>query len=149
MERHGLFRQKAPLFITHLMNKAQVYGPVKGKNQMPEFARVEDSSRVVLDYTTTVLPPKRLFQPPEETIYHFSRKDWTIEPAKVSQEGLKVLVGLHNYDAEGIACLDYQMARGPADEGWTARRRNWVFVGVSYEPDPHHFSPSVGIDPDH
>ncbi|MCD6499528.1 MAG: 4Fe-4S dicluster domain-containing protein [Deltaproteobacteria bacterium] len=149
MKRRGLLSQKAPLFIRHLMNKGQVYGPVKNKTQMPEFAQVDEPSRVVLDYTTTVLPPKRLFQPPEETIYHFSRKDFTVEPAKVSGDGLKILVGLHNYDAEGIACLDYQMARGPADEGWAARRRNWVFVGVSYEPDQHHFSPSVGIGPDH
>ncbi len=149
MERFGLPQDRTTAFLEYLTRQAVLYGPVRTKGRLPRFDRVDDPSQIVWDYTTTVLPPKRFFQPPREVLYEFGRSDFRIQPETPADEELKVLFGLHNYDAEAISCLDYQLARGIPDEGWAARRKGWVFVGISYVPDDYHFAPSVGIGPDH
>ncbi len=148
MELRRLPAGKVGDFIGHLATRASVYGPVRGKGRMPRFARVEDPQQVVLDYTTTVLPPKRLFQPEVEKLFDFQRSAFETTLPEEVVDGPKVLLGLHNYDAQGIAYLDYQMQRGIPDEGWMVRRKKWSLVGVSYVPDEHHFAPSVGIGPE-
>ena len=150
MERRGLAADKVTDLMAHLAGQAQLYGPVKAPGRRaPSFVKVSDPSQVVLDYKSTVLPPKRFFMPPVEELFSFKRSSFeTTQPAEVV-DGPKVLVGLHNYDAEAIFYLDYQMSRGVPDEGWSTRREGWSFVGVSYEPDDAHFGPSVGIGPDH
>lgn len=147
MEIRGLPDPQVTAFIGHLLKKGEVYVPIQ-KGKVPSFAKVEEAEKVVLDYPSTVLPPKKFFQPPKEDLFKFKTGDWSTTPADALSEGPKVLLGLHNYDMQGILCLDYIMEEGNPDEGWKERRKDWAFVGVSYQPDETHFAASVGVGPD-
>ena len=144
MKKFGLPADRIEALTGHLMEKGQVYAPVK-KGRGFSFQHLADPALAEIDYPTTLLPPKKLFQPPRETLFHFDRKTGEVcEPTEPMAEQ-KILLGIHNYDMAGILCMDYIMARGNADPSWSVRREGWVFVGVSYTPDKFHFSRSVGI----
>jgi sulfhydrogenase subunit beta (sulfur reductase) len=144
MKKIGLPMQRVKDFIGHLMTLGEVTAPV-AKRKSFAFERIASPDSAVLEYTTTILPPKKLFQPPRETLFAFNRESGaTVEPREALAES-KILLGVHNYDMKGILALDYMMARGNRDDSWDARRKGWLFVGVSYTPDDYHFCPSVGI----
>ena len=74
MERRGLAADKVTDLMAHLAGRAQLYGPVMDPGRhLPRFAKVSDPAEVVLDYRTTVLPPKRFFMPPVEELFEFER----------------------------------------------------------------------------
>ena len=144
MRTFGLPGARVPEFVGHLMARGEVYAP-KAKRKSFTFERVADAGDAVLDYPTTILPPKKLFQPPRETLFTFTRATNAVAEPKEAAADAKVLLGVHNYDMRGILGLDYIMMKGNKDEAWESRRKGWSFVGVSYTPDEYHFAPSVGV----
>jgi len=146
MKVFGLPAERLEKFIGHLMSKGEVFAPV---NKGPAFAyeHITAPGQAVLDYPSTILPPKKYFQPVREVLFSFDRETQAITEPKESTAKTNILFGLHNYDMHGILCLDYIMTQGNVDQSWVERRKNWFFVGTSYTPDNYHFSPSVGISP--
>lgn len=146
MRKVGLPKGQTEAFVAHLMAQAAVFAPTL-KKKCHSFERITSAGEAALDYKTTILPPKKFFQPEFEILFKFNRENLTVETPKEELPEAKILLGVHNYDMQGILDIDYAMNRGNKDEGWTARRAGWLFVGVSYTPDDYHFSPSVGINP--
>ncbi|MFA6033281.1 MAG: 4Fe-4S dicluster domain-containing protein [Myxococcota bacterium] len=144
MKRIGLPTQQVHGFVGHLMSLGEVYAPI-AKHKSFVFDRIAEPGDAVLDYQTTILPPKKLFQPTREKLFGFNRVTGAMDEAKETLTENRILLGVHNYDMKGILCLDYIMGKGNKDESWEVRRKGWTFVGVSYTPDESHFSPSVGI----
>ena len=136
-------RAKVAEAVSLLSKKYQVVAAVpKGRSFV--FAAVKDPSQVTLDYPTTILPLKKFFVPPADVIFNFDRKTQSISvPGRRGEPTL--FFGIHNYELQGLLRLDHAFASGVRDETWLERRRNSVFVGVTYEPDSFHFSDSVGI----
>ena len=67
-------REKVPDAVSILRKKYKIIAPIqKGKSFV--FAEVEDPAKVTLDYSTTILPLKKFFLPPAETLMA-SRRNW-------------------------------------------------------------------------
>ncbi len=145
VKKLGLPQEHVAQFVEHLMQKGAVFGP-KSKGKKFVFDRISSPEEAVLDYQTTILPPKKFFQPPVEPLFKFNRAELKVEDPVEELPDTKIMLGIHNYDMHGILRLDYAMTRGTVDEAWVERRKGWIFIGVSYEPDDFHFAPSVGID---
>jgi len=99
------------------------------------FGNVEDPTKVLLNYKTTLLPPKIYFLPPEEELFKVTN-------GRVQEEQLNnkfVVFGLSRKDLEAIVYLDQIMNKKPADTFYLNRRRAVTLIGVSEE--------EVGVPP--
>ena len=136
-------REKVPDAVSILSKTFKIIAPIpKGKNYV--FEEVSDPKKVTLDYHSTILPLKKFFLPPVDTILHFDRKTQT---SRVPERGKgpTLFFGIHNYELQGLFRLDHAFRTGVQDDTYLERRKNTWFVGVSYVPDDCHFADSVGI----
>ena len=143
MLQRAIPRSRIPDAIALLQKKVQVIAPVaKGKSFI--FSRLKDPAQAVLDYTTTILPLKKFFLPPNDVILSYDLKKPSASPPENKAEPA-LFFGIHNYDLQGLFRLDYAFRNGVMDETYLRKREKSVFVGVSYVPDEYHFADSVGI----
>jgi NAD-dependent dihydropyrimidine dehydrogenase PreA subunit len=141
-------RAKVAEAISLLSKSYQVVAAVpKGKSFV--FAAISEPTLVTLDYPTTILPLKKFFLPPSDVVFHFDRKSHAINlptaQPNVTTSKPRLFFGIHNYELQGLLRLDHAFSSGVLDETWVERRKNSIFVGVTYEPDAAHFADSVGV----
>ncbi|MBM4318644.1 MAG: hypothetical protein FJ125_01470 [Deltaproteobacteria bacterium] len=144
MARSKIAKEQVSALLAHLGTSGTVIAPhAKGQKSFT-FQEMSDPTRVVLDYPRTLVPPKKYFLPPKETLLTFdltandyARPDLVATP--------RIFVGLHSYDMQGLLRLDHAFSRGVPEANYLKRRENCRFVGVSYQPDEYHFASSVGI----
>jgi len=134
---------KVPDLIQHLQKNFRVIAP-KAKGPTHVFAEVTDPAAVVLEYNTTVLPPKKYFMPSREELLSFNTETGDSKAVEADATS-KVFVGVHSYDMQGILRLDQIMKDGNPDKTYLARRQNSLFIGTTFSPDEYHFCESVGI----
>ena len=113
----------------------------KGANFV--FAELNSAAELCLDYDVTVLPPKKYFLPPKETLLKFIPKK-AESYAAVNHPGPIALIGVHHYDLAAIHLMDRAFSEGERDEHYMKRRENSVLIGIY--PTKHYkyrFSSSV------
>jgi len=133
----------APL-VNALMADYRVVGP-QAKGPKFAFEPITDPAQLRLDYDTTILPPKKVFQPPEERLATFTRQG---EPSveTVIEAVPTVLLGVHTCDLRAIQLLDQAFSEEYADAHYLERRKQTVIVSLEcLEPcDEHAFCKSMG-----
>jgi NAD-dependent dihydropyrimidine dehydrogenase PreA subunit len=136
-------RESIPRAVSILQNTYRVVAPVpRGKSFV--FAAKPDPQAVTLDYTTTILPLKKFFLPPNDVLLSYNRRTQAVSVPE-GQRAPTLFFGVHNYELQGLLRLDHAFRTGVPDETYLRKREGCLFVGVSYEPDEYHFSDSVGI----
>jgi len=131
-------------FVSHLCERKTVYAPHRKGRRSFAFDEVTDPDAVVLDYDRSLHSVKKYFLPPQERLLSFN----IIENDFESSETLPleaVFLGVHSYDMQAVLKLDHNFSLGHPEKHYLVRREGAVFIGVSFEPDPWHFSGSVGI----
>ncbi len=132
----------APL-VNALMADYQVVGP-QAKGPKFAFGPITDPTQLRLDYNTTILPPKKVLQPPQERLATFTRQgEPHVEP--VVEAGPTVLLGVHTCDLHAIRLLDQAFSQDYPDAHYLERRRQTVIVGLEcLDPcDEHSFCKSM------
>jgi len=127
-----------------LMADYQVVGP-QAKGPEFVFGPIADPAKLRLDYNTTILPPKKVLQPPQERLATFTMQVGAhVEP--VIEAGPTVLLGVHTCDLHAIQLLDHAFSQEYPDAHYLERRRQTVIVGLEcLEPcDEHSFCKSMG-----
>ena len=133
-------------FIGEIMKKERIMGPMERTDQ-PGFhlfdwlRRPED---LVLNYTTTTIPPKKAFFPPEETLFRFDAGN-PPELSPVEEETPFVLMGIHPCDLSAIDALDRAYAYPPPDRRWQHNRGRAILIGIDCIPDEYCFCESLGV----
>lgn len=131
-------------FVSNMMGDYRVVGPVS-KGIKFAFGQIEDPADLRLDYDTSILPPKKQFQPQEERMMTFTR---TGKPAveMVMDATPTVLLGVHTCDLHGIKVLDEAFGQGYPDAYYLERRAKTLLVGIEcLAPcDEHSFCKSMG-----
>lgn len=138
-----------PEFVASLMRQHEVVGP-QLKERLPDgraqyaFGPISDAGQLRLDYTTTILPPKKYLLPQEEVLFSFKTEGLSATPALDTQP--RVLLGVHTCDIHAMALLDAVFAAGQRDEHYLNRRASTLIVGIEcLEPcDEHAFCKSMG-----
>ncbi len=131
----------APL-INALMADYRVVGP-QAKGSKFAFDPITDPAQLRLDYDMTILPPKKVFQPPEERLATFTMQG-EVEP--VMEVEPTVLFGVHTCDLRAILLLDQAFSQDYADAHYLERRKQTTIVSLEcLEPcDEHSFCKSMG-----
>ena len=133
----------APL-VSALMADYQVIGP-QAKGPKFAFGPITDPAQLRLDYNATILPPKKVLQPPQERLATFVMQgEPHVEP--VIEDGPKVLLGVHTCDLHAIRLLDKVFSQDYPDAHYLERRQQTTVVSLEcLEPcDEHSFCKSMG-----
>ncbi|MCP4263447.1 MAG: Ni/Fe hydrogenase subunit beta [Planctomycetes bacterium] len=116
-------------WVEACIKKQQVYG-VQAKEDRFVFAPLANAEDLRLDYDVTILPPKKYFQPPRETLLKFDRKAG-FESLSDSQPF--VLFGVHPYDMVAISQMDKLFATDNCDTQYVNRRQKATIVACDVQ----------------
>ena len=83
---------------------------------------VQSAEELALDYSQTVLPPKKYILPPRETLFRFEGTN--LEAVVAESDRLTVALGVHTCDMHAIHLLDRVHDQGYPDQHYQARREN-------------------------
>ena len=133
----------APL-VEAMMADYRVVGP-QAKGPQFAFGAISDPGQLRLDYNTTILPPKKVLQPPQERLASFTMGG---KPAieDIVEAVPTVLFGVHTCDLHALQLLDKAFSEEYPDAHYLARREQTVIVSIEcLEPcDEHSFCKSMG-----
>lgn len=102
----------------------RVFG-VQAKNDRFVFAPLQNAADLRLDYDVTILPPKKYFLPPRETLLKFDRREGF---ESVIDKETFVLFGVHPYDMIAISQTDKLFSLDQHDTHYFDRRNNATIV---------------------
>ncbi|MDD5134338.1 MAG: 4Fe-4S dicluster domain-containing protein [Phycisphaerae bacterium] len=110
-----------------ISTKKKVYGVQKHKDKTDrfEFAPLDSTADLRLDYDVTVLPPKKYFQPPTETLVAFDLKGGY--KAACDTEKF-IVIGIHPYDMIAINQMDELFQKDNYDSHYMTRRNNATII---------------------
>lgn len=144
MKTCRILKTKVPELVDYLSKSYQILGPKKTV-KTPVFAEISDPSELVLDYTTSIMPPKKFFMPIKETLLKFDLAAQKAE-APLPVEHQRVLLGVHPCDMAGINLLDWAFTKGQPESNWIERRKATTIFGVTQLPDEYCFSQSTDFN---
>lgn len=136
--------EAAPRFYGRLIDEGPVMGP-RERVRQPGFVHfdwLERAEDLVLQYTTTTVPPKKAFFPPRDVLFEFE----TTTPPRITARRDTwpfILVGVHPCDLAALTLLDDAYAREPAEACWPANRARARVLGVDCMPDEYCFCVAV------
>lgn len=133
--------------VAGLSKSFEVIGPV-AKGERFTFERIDSPERLRLDYDTTLLPPKKLFFPPEEQMMRFRVADNEVVDDEV-YAAPRVIFGLHPCDINALMLMDNVFMGEYEDPYYRARRESTMLVGVSCTPTEECFCNAWGTDEVH
>ena len=128
MKRYFFDQDTSMKFLEYLTNKGKVFAPhTKGETSY-SFEKVEDLKRVVFDYPRTILPLKKFFLPPQETLLNFNLADNSFSEHEVEKEK-RIFFAVHAYEMQSILRLDYNFTKGNPESNYLNKRDNSCFIG--------------------
>ena len=118
-----------PVMVEKLSRDFGVIGPVR---KGPEFAfeLIGDPKDLVLDYPTTILPPKKFPFPPRETIFTFEGDKFSKIQELIPEEK-HIVLGVHSCDVAGLRFLDRVFLGYRSDPRYLRRRNNFLIFAVT------------------
>lgn len=131
-------------WVERLINSDyRVVGPVARHGQYV-FDDITNPEDLVVEYPTTVLPPKKYISPQREELFSFNTR--TLEMTAHIDPQPTVILGVHTCDMHAIQILDKVNDTGYADQHYKARRAETYLVSIEcLKPCMEHsFCKSMG-----
>ncbi len=122
-------------FVENLLMNYRVEG-VKKKDGSFNYGSIESPEELFLDFDCTLIPPKKYFLPPRETLFQFATTP-SLEITPVIQDNPFILFGVHPYDLKAITQMDQIFANGVPDPHYLKRRDAALLISV----DPKRVAP--------
>lgn len=144
MKTLKLPKEKLDLFASVAQQFGEVHAPVE-QNGSYVFRRLSRWSEARLDYSRTILPPKKYFLPPRETLFEY-REGKGYLPCAAELDRRIVLFGVHACDVYALNILDQVFSGRYPDPYYQARRKNIAVIGIECRPDDHCFCRSMRAD---
>jgi sulfhydrogenase subunit beta (sulfur reductase) len=132
-------------FLASLLENLPVMGPRQRPDQpgFYQFDWLQAPEEFVASYTTTTLPPKAAFFPPNEELFSFTL-DHRPQLGTIHDKFAFVLAGVHPCDLAAIEALDQAYAHPPADVRWLVNRKRATVIGIDCLPDEYCFCTTMG-----
>ncbi len=130
-------------FVQALQQDFRVVGPKSVEGQYI-FADLESADNLQLDYTQTVIPPKKYLLPQREELAQFKLDGSQLE--SVFDRQPVVVLGVHTCDLHAIELLDKVFSTTYVDQHYQQRRENVYLIGIEcLRPcTKHSFCKSMG-----
>jgi len=132
-------------FIGHLNAFGQIHAPVKRGEKSFVFAPVTKLTEIELNCNRTILPLKKYFFKPVETMFNFCAQKGYEVPVE-EQDKKYIIFGVHPCDIHGLKILDMVFSGKYVDSYYFARRRRALIIGLDCTPDELCFCRSTGTD---
>ena len=150
MEPRIIAAKDFPAFVARLMEKAELYAPVKtAGHETTDFRPVTDPAEVDLESLNTKMPLKELFLPRREVLFRYDRETpEKVEPAEAVAAG-RIVLGVRPCDAAALAMFDRVfLDEQTPDPYYRERRAKTTLVGLACNaPGPACFCTAVGGSP--
>ncbi len=130
--------EKRKEFLSALKNYGSLYAPVSISENNFDFKPVENVDEIRFDYNRTVLPPKKYFLYPNETMFTFDKKDCKLLEV-YEDPGSFVIFGMHPCDIIGLRILDSRFIDDQPDTYYKRRRAKGIIIGIDCIPDKFCF----------
>lgn len=131
-------------WVELLKKEGEVFGPKERTDQCWFFDRVNNPAELRLDYTSTILPPKKFFVPSRnELLLEFNLKSGEGKAGKADPDRELILLGIHACDMQGLLRLDLCWKEGNPDSTYLGKRSKSTVIGVSCNPDEYCFCTKV------
>jgi len=114
-------------------NFDKLIAPVK-KGKPIVFTEIDDVKKVVLDYTRTLLPPKKFILKYRRERFSYNAETLGVEKREKLSEK-QVIFGVHPCDLHALTILDEIHLGEFPDPRYLEVRRNTVLIGISCVPD--------------
>jgi ferredoxin len=114
-------------WVESICKDYRVFGPVEFNGEYM-FEEIDSANRLAIDYTISILPPKKVINPQKEDLFSFDVDKESIEPIYDIQP--TVVLGAHTCDLYSIFLLDSAFLRGNLDPHYSFRRENTIFVSI-------------------
>lgn len=137
-------KDKLDLFASVLQQFGEVHAPVEQRGRHV-FRKLTRWSEACLDYNRTILPPKKYFLPPRETLLRYRRGTGYVPESDDLSRAI-VLFGVHACDIYALNILDEIFAGKYPDPHYGLRRKNIAVIGIDCVPDEHCFCRSMRAD---
>ncbi|MGQ9514851.1 MAG: 4Fe-4S dicluster domain-containing protein [Thermoproteota archaeon] len=124
-----LQQEQMDLLIGTLSSSYKVFGPLR-KGVEYVFGPITSAKDLYLDYTTTILPPKKFFTPPREMIFTFHGSK-TLGVEDLIPEEKSILFGVHACDISSFRFLDRVFLGFRSDPRYLRRRNNFLVFGLT------------------
>jgi sulfhydrogenase subunit beta (sulfur reductase) len=138
-----LAKESFSRFFERMQEFGPVHAPVRVSEQSFAFRAVSTPDEIAFEALRTILPPKKYFYPPRETLLKYSDQAVEEVPPQVAPQ---VIFGVHPCDLAGLGMLDKVFSAPPADTHYIRRREVTLIVGLSCMPDKYCFCSSMGTD---
>ena len=137
-------KEKLDLFASVVQQFGELHAPVEqdGKYVFKRLTRWSDAR---LEYDRTILPPKKYFLPPRETLFRYSPGEGFV-PNTDGLDQRIILFGVHACDVYALNILDRVFAGKYKDPYYQARRKNIAIIGIDCTPDKQCFCRSMRAD---
>ena len=145
----GLVIEKSNMntLLQGFLKDYRVFGPTK-PGYDSTFDEIKSITDLHLDYISTVLPPKKFFLPPKETLLSFETKNGKFTTKEIKHDEKILLLGIHPCDVHAILKLDKFFSDNFNDAYYQNRRKNTVIVALNcVEPSEYSFCTSMGAGP--
>jgi sulfhydrogenase subunit beta (sulfur reductase) len=126
-------------FLEIISEEADLWAPIK-KGDNHAFAIIDDLSKIELETTRTIIPPKKIFTPPTFNMFSISDKGYKEDFSHVTK---KILFGIHPCDIHGLLILDSFFKQAYLDPYYLEARKNTLILGLSCWPDEYCFAKST------
>jgi len=121
-------------FLEEISKEADLWAPVKEEPDRHKFQVIEDLSQIDVDYTRTILPPRKIILPPSITMFKASEKEYQEDFSHVSK---KIIFGIHPCDIHGLLIMDNFFSYEFYDPYYMDSRKNTLILGHSCWPDEY------------
>lgn len=135
------------ILLERFLEEYRVFGPTKPGSDST-FDEIKSIEQLHLDYISTVLPPKKLFLPPNETLFSFNIKNGKFTTKEIRPDEKILILGIHPCDVHALLKLDKFFSGDFNDLYYQNRRKNTAIVALNcIEPSEHSFCRSLGTGP--
>lgn len=144
MKMLSLAKDKLDFFAAVVQQFGEVHAPVE-QNGKYAFRRLARWSDARLDYQRTMLPPKKYFLPPKDTLFQYKEGQGYV-PVLEKADRRIILFGVHPCDIYALNILDQVFSGKYNDSYYQTRRKNVAIIGIDCTPDEHCFCRSMRAD---
>jgi len=135
------------VLLDRFLNEYKVYGPTK-PGMDSTFDEIHFIKDLHLDYISTILPPKKFFHPPKETLFSFEIKNRKFSSNEIIKDDKILLFGIHPCDVHAILKLDKFFSGDFKDLYYQNRRKNSIIIALNcIEPCENSFCTSTKTGP--
>ena len=144
MKKGVISKKDFGAWVEKLKKEGDLFGPKARTDKFFHFDRVSDPMELRLDYSSTILPPKKFCVPPaNEVLLEFNLKTGAGKAPKNEPDKEIILLGVHACDMQGLLRLDTCWKEGNPDATYLAKRAKSTIIGLSCNPDEYCFCTKV------